>query len=54
MIIHIEDLRFRCIIGILDFERTAPQDVIIDLQIEYDYEKKFINYVDIVEFIKKL
>lgn len=54
MTIHIEDFKFQCIIGILDFERTKPQDVIINMYIEYDYEKKFINYADIVEITKEI
>ncbi|PLY16360.1 dihydroneopterin aldolase [Sulfurimonas sp. CVO] len=53
MTIHIEDLKFQCIIGILDFERTTPQDVIINLTIEYNYKNNFINYADVVEIIKK-
>lgn len=52
MTIHIEDLRFRCIIGILDSERTTPQDVIINLTINYEYKEAFINYADVVEFVK--
>lgn len=39
MTIHIEDLRFQAIIGILDFERTTPQDVVVDLTIKYKYKK---------------
>ena len=52
MTIHIEDLKFQCIIGILDFERETVQDVIINVVIDYNYEKNFINYADIVETIK--
>jgi dihydroneopterin aldolase len=53
MTIHIEDLKFQVIIGILDFERVSPQDVIINLEIEYIYElNKFINYVEVSELIK--
>ena len=52
MTIHIEDLKFQCIIGILDFERVTPQEVIVNLRINYDYQNNFINYVDIVEIIK--
>jgi dihydroneopterin aldolase len=51
--IHIEDLKFKCIIGILDFERVTPQDVIINMTIDYKYEKEFINYAQIVEIIKE-
>ena len=54
MTIHIEDLKFQCIIGILDFERVTPQDVIINLAIEYDYKKNFINYADVVEIVKNM
>jgi len=53
MTIHIEDLKFQCIIGILDFERVTPQDIIINLTIDYDYKDKFINYAEVVEMIKK-
>jgi len=52
--IHIEDLEFQCIIGILNFERVTPQDIIVNLSIDYKYEKKFINYVEIVEIIKEI
>ncbi len=54
MTIHIEDLKFQSIIGILDFERVTPQDVIVNLKIEYIYEKNFINYANIVETVKNL
>jgi dihydroneopterin aldolase len=50
--IHVEDLKFQCIIGILDFERILPQDVIVNIIIEYDYKNNFINYADIVQIIK--
>ena len=52
MIIHIEDLKFQCIIGILDFERVNKQDVIINCEINYDYSNQFINYAEVVELIK--
>jgi len=54
MIIHVENLKFQCIIGILDFERTSPQDVIINIHINYDYKKNFIDYAKVVLFIKEL
>ncbi|WP_428739203.1 dihydroneopterin aldolase [Sulfurimonas sp.] len=54
MKIYVEDLKFQCIIGILDFERHTPQDVIINLEIEYLFNKEFINYADIVQMIKTL
>ena len=52
MIIHIEDLKFQCIIGILDFERKTPQDIEINLTIKYNYKDEFINYAEVVEIIK--
>ena len=52
MKVYIEDFRFTCIIGILDFERVTPQDVIINLEFEYTYETKFINYAEVAELIK--
>jgi len=54
MTIHIEDLKFQCIIGILDFERLSPQDVIINLQITYNFkENDFINYAEVSNLIEK-
>ena len=53
MTIHIEDLKFQCIVGILDFERITPQDVIINFTCQYNYENEFINYANIVNLIKK-
>ena len=51
MTVHIEDLKFQTIIGILDFERVTPQDVIINLEIEYDYKDEFINYAEVSALI---
>ncbi len=47
MKIHVEDLKFQCIIGILDFEREKEQDIIISLEIEYEFGDVFINYADV-------
>ena len=53
MTIHIEDLSFDVIIGLLDFERDKPQRVIINLEASYDYsDDKFIDYADIVLLIQ--
>ena len=52
MTIHIEDFKFQCIVGILDFERLTPQDVTVNLKITYEYNKDFINYADVVELVK--
>ena len=54
MTIHIENLNFQTIIGILDFERVSPQDVIINLEIEYNYIDTFINYAEVSQEIKNI
>ncbi len=52
--IYVEDLKFQCIVGILDFERVTPQDVIINIEIEYNFSEQFINYAEVAERIKNL
>ena len=53
MTIHIEDLTFDVIIGLLDFERDRPQRVIINLEASYDYsDDEFIDYADMVLLIQ--
>ena len=54
MTIHIDDLQFDVIIGLLDFERDRPQRVVIDLEASYAYSNEdFINYADMVFLIQK-
>lgn len=54
MTIHIENLKFQTIIGILDYERTTPQEVLINLTITYTFQKDiFINYAEVSEIIEK-
>ena len=54
MRISIEDFQFQTIIGILDFERETPQDIVINLIIDYQYsDGQFINYVNIRDIIKE-
>ena len=53
MTIHIDDLGFECIIGLLDFERLTPQRVIVTCKIEYPYaDNSFINYADVAQSIR--
>lgn len=53
MTIHIEDLTFDVIIGLLDFERDRPQRVILNLEASYDYsDNVFIDYADMVLLIQ--
>jgi len=54
MTIHIDALTFSAIIGILDFERTTPQTVIVDAAIDYCYKESiFINYAEVISLIEK-
>lgn len=58
MKIYIEDLTFECIIGVLDFERTTPQKVIVDFQCEYDFhDNVYLDYAtianDIINIMQK-
>jgi len=53
MTIHIEALTFNVIIGLLDFERDRPQQVIVDLEASYDYaHEQFIDYADMSYLIQ--
>jgi 7,8-dihydroneopterin aldolase/epimerase/oxygenase len=53
MTIHIEDLTFDVIIGLLDFERDKPQRVIINLEASYEYsDDEFIDYANMVLLIQ--
>ncbi len=47
MKIHIEELCFKCIIGLLETERHTPQEVIVNLELDYDYKNEFINYAEL-------
>ncbi len=54
MKIEISDLTFKCIIGILDFERIKKQKVVVNLSFEYEFSKDmFINYAEISRLIEK-
>ncbi len=53
MHIHIEDLTFDAIIGILDFERTQPQQLILNILIDYDFNGVFINYAEVSLYTKR-
>ncbi|MDD2886594.1 MAG: dihydroneopterin aldolase [Aliarcobacter sp.] len=53
MKIEITDLSFKCIIGILDFERIKKQKVLINVSFEYEYSKDaFIDYAEVSNLIK--
>ena len=54
MKIQITNLTFKCIIGILDFERIKKQKVVINLSFEYKFSKdSFINYADVAQDVEQ-
>ena len=54
MKIQISNLTFKCIVGILDFERIKKQKVIINLSFEYKFSKdNFINYAEVSTLVKE-
>ena len=54
MKIHINDLTFKCIIGILDFERVSKQKIVINVSFNYTFKRnEFIDYSEISKLIKK-
>ena len=53
MKVEIKDLSFKCIIGILDFERVKKQKVIVDISFKYKFKKDtFIDYSKVSSFIE--
>jgi dihydroneopterin aldolase len=53
MVIHIENLSFDTIVGILPFERETPQSVILHVKIKYDFNgKDFIDYAHVCQCIQ--
>ncbi len=53
MRIEIENLTFKCIIGVLDFERTNEQRVTVNAIIDYSYtENSYLDYAEVCNLIK--
>jgi len=53
MTIHIDNLSFDAIIGILDEERIAPQKIVVNVELDYEYQKDlFINYATLAQMIE--
>ncbi len=52
--IVIENLEFEAVVGILPFEREKAQKVSVNVQIEYEDKKRFINYAKVCEIIENL
>jgi dihydroneopterin aldolase len=52
MKIHIKDLRFEAILGILEHERIHPQPVCLHVKISYHFDgHAFIDYAKVCELI---
>lgn len=51
----IEAFKLKVTIGILDFEKQIPQEVLIEGKITYEYSKQdFVDYIEVKNIIKKL
>ncbi|WP_456451655.1 dihydroneopterin aldolase [Hydrogenimonas sp.] len=55
MTIHLENLEFDTILGILETERTAPQRVRVDAAFTYRYTpEKFLDYAAVARSIQTI
>ncbi|GAA8290248.1 dihydroneopterin aldolase [Helicobacter pylori] len=54
--IHIHNLVFETILGILEFERLKPQKISVDLDLFYTQlpNKAYLDYMEIQEIIQKM
>lgn len=52
MKVEIENLTFKCIVGILDFERVKKQKVIVNISFEYDFNGSFIDYAEVAKIVE--
>jgi len=52
--IIIEDLSFEAIIGILENERNTPQLVVVNVKIEYEDKKNYIDYAKVCDMIQEI
>ena len=49
--IGISDFRLIVIIGLLDKERTTPQEIVVDFECEYNSSDEFVDYAIIKDII---
>ncbi len=49
--IYIENLTVDAVMGILDFEREKEQKIVMDLEIEYEFSKTYLDYKEIADFV---
>ncbi|BCD67568.1 dihydroneopterin aldolase [Nitratiruptor sp. YY09-18] len=51
--LRLQELTFYAIIGILPHEREVPQKVVIDIEIEYEYnQNSFIDYANVAKIVQ--
>jgi len=50
--IVIEDLSFKAILGILEKERNEKQLVVVNVKIEYEDKKNYIDYAKVCDLIQ--
>ncbi len=54
--VHVHNLVFETILGILEFERLKPQKISVDLDLFYTQlpSKAYLDYMEIQELIQKM
>ncbi|WQS65808.1 FolB domain-containing protein [Helicobacter pylori] len=54
--VHIHNLVFEVILGILEFERLKPQKICVNLDLFYTqlHSKAYLDYMEIQELIQKM
>jgi len=53
MTVAIRNFRFPVIIGLLDFERETEQEIVVDLEFDYDYrDGDYLDYAEVAETVR--
>ncbi len=52
--IFIEDLTFKAVIGLLEKERNEEQVVVVNVKIDYENKKSYIDYAKVTDLIVKI
>lgn len=52
--ISIENFNISTIIGILEDERENEQQIIVNLEIDYQLREEFLNYSKVIEIVEEL
>jgi dihydroneopterin aldolase len=54
MTVAIRNFRFPVIIGLLDFERETEQEIVVDLEFDYDYRGgEYLDYARVAETVRE-